>query len=73
MQREGIGRAIVVRAEAVLREFGCAKINLQVREDNCGVIAFYERMGFLRDPVTSLGKRLLDDRETRIRRPDAGG
>lgn len=41
-----------------MRTVGCAKINLQVRTANAGVIAFYERLGFKRDEVVSMGKRL---------------
>lgn len=47
--------------ERLLREAGCPKINLQIRTDNLEAIAFYERIGFLEDPVTSLGKRLIPD------------
>ena len=48
-------------AERLLRERGCPKINLQVRTSNRGVIAFYERLGFVQDDVVSLGKRLVSD------------
>ena len=46
---------------ALMRAVGCAKINLQVRTSNAGVIAFYERLGFKLDEVVSMGKRLLPD------------
>lgn len=60
-RRSGLGRRLVDAAEAALREAGCAKINLQVRSTNAGVIAFYERLGYVRDDVVSLGKRLEGD------------
>ena len=62
LRRHGIGRQMVVAAEDRLRQMGCPKINLQVRTSNTDVIAFYERIGFARDDVVSLGKRLEPDR-----------
>ena len=61
MQRGGVGRTVMDEAEKILRAAGCAKINLQVRSTNAGVIAFYERLGFVNDEVVSLGKRLIQD------------
>lgn len=46
------------KAEDVLTEMGCLKINLQVREGNETVIAFYESLGYTNDYVISFGKRL---------------
>ncbi len=60
-RRRGLGRALMDAAEAGLASFGCAKINLQVRMPNQEAIAFYEAIGFRRDDVTSLGKRLVPD------------
>ena len=60
-QRLGRGRALMDAAERLLRAAGCPKINLQVRTTNVDVIAFYERIGFRRDEVASLGKRLEVD------------
>jgi len=68
LQRKGLAREIVVAAEALLRAAGCPKINLQVRTANAGVIAFYERIGYQRDDVVSMGKRLVHDD-----RPATGG
>ncbi|KPV48689.1 hypothetical protein SE17_36720 [Kouleothrix aurantiaca] len=58
---QGLGRAMVHAAEERLRALGCAKINLQVRRSNAGVIAFYERLGYSTDDVLSMGKRLEHD------------
>jgi ribosomal protein S18 acetylase RimI-like enzyme len=60
-QKAGCGRCIMDHAEALLRELGCPKINLQVRTSNRQVIDFYERIGFSRDDVLSMGKRLVID------------
>ena len=60
-QREGIGRALIEAAVELLRERGCPKVNLQVRRSNAGVVAFYERLGFQEDEVTSMGLRLEKD------------
>lgn len=58
LQRTGLGRELMEFAEARLRELGCPKINLQVRGTNAKALAFYERLGFARDDIVSLGKRL---------------
>ena len=57
-RRQGIGTQIMRRAERALLSLGCPKINLQVRESNLAVIAFYEQLGFSNDHVIGLGKRL---------------
>ena len=56
-QRWGYARQMVSEAERLLRERGCRKINLQVRESNQQVIEFYKRVGYSIDPVLSMGKR----------------
>ena len=63
VQRQGIGSQIMKKAEEALRELGCVKINLQVRESNQAVIAFYEQVGFSDDHVLSMGKRLKPAKE----------
>ena len=60
-RRKGFGRAIMAKAERLLRDFGCPKINLQIRRDNSSAIQFYERIGFLEDAAVSYGKRLIPD------------
>jgi ribosomal protein S18 acetylase RimI-like enzyme len=57
-RRDGIGRALLQHAERALVSLGCQKINLQVRESNADVIAFYQRCGYAIDPVLSMGKRV---------------
>jgi ribosomal protein S18 acetylase RimI-like enzyme len=56
-QRRGLARQMVSEAERLLRERGCRKINLQVRDTNQRVIEFYRRVGYSVDPVLSMGKR----------------
>ena len=65
-QRQGIGSAIMGEAERALRSLGCPKINLQVRESNHIVIAFYEQLGFSQEPRVSMGKRLAPPKEQTI-------
>ena len=60
-QGKGFGRVMMGEAERRLLDAGCPKINLQVRETNRSVIQFYERIGYTRDPVASMGKRLVPD------------
>jgi 4-oxalocrotonate tautomerase family enzyme len=57
-QRKQIGRRMMEKAESALLNWGCPKINLQVRTSNQAVISFYERLGFAKDDVIGLGKRL---------------
>jgi ribosomal protein S18 acetylase RimI-like enzyme len=55
-RRKGVGRQLVEAAEAELCARGCPKINLQVRAENAGVVAFYERLGYAIEERLSLGK-----------------
>lgn len=61
LQKTGYGRQIMEHAEGLLRARGCPKINLQVRFTNQQVIEFYQRLGFVPDAVSSMGKRLVTD------------
>ena len=49
------------KAEALLREVECPKVNLQVRHSNADVIEFCRRIGYSVDDVVSMGKRLEND------------
>jgi ribosomal protein S18 acetylase RimI-like enzyme len=60
-RRRGVGRALMIEAERLLRLEGCPKINLQVRISNTDAIEFYRRIGFAVDDVVSLGRRLEHD------------
>ncbi|WP_017669864.1 GNAT family acetyltransferase [Blastomonas sp. AAP53] len=59
-QRHGLGTRLVRTAEAALRALGCAKVNLQVRDTNEAVAAFYARLGYAEEPRISMGRRLQD-------------
>ena len=56
-QKRGIARRMVEEVESKLRKLGCPKINLQVRNSNKPVIAFYKHIGFGDDDVIGMGKR----------------
>jgi ribosomal protein S18 acetylase RimI-like enzyme len=60
-RRKGLGKRLMAAAERLLAERGCPKINLQVRSENADVVAFYGALGYQKDDVVSLGKRLVDD------------
>ena len=60
-QKQGLGRLLMHDVENRLLKLGCPKINLQVREGNNDVIAFYEAIGFSDDKCRSFGKRLIPD------------
>ena len=48
-------------AEKRSAALGCAKLKLLICDDNAGARAFYEAIGYTRDPVVSYGKRLISD------------
>ena len=60
-QRKGYGRQMMEAVEIKLRVMGCAKINLQVRETNLEVMAFYKSIGYAVDHAIGMGKRLESD------------
>jgi ribosomal protein S18 acetylase RimI-like enzyme len=60
-QRKGHATQLMLRGEQLLRDLGCPKLNLQVRNTNIRTLAFYESLGYKIDEVTSLGKRLISD------------
>lgn len=64
-QRIGLGRSLVSHAERELAALGCAKVNLQIRETNAGVVEFYRRLGYSVDEVISMGRRLVTDEHSR--------
>ena len=60
-RRRGLGRQLMTAVEQRLEALGCPKLNLQVRDGNQAVLAFYERLGYRVEPLVSLGKRLIAD------------
>jgi GNAT superfamily N-acetyltransferase len=57
----GYGRGLMAEAEGRLAARGCPKVNLQIRDSNTAVLAFYERLGYAVDAAVSMGKRLESD------------
>lgn len=55
---KGLGQMMMQHAETELLKLGCPKINLQIREDNADVQAFYEALGYSVEARISLGKRI---------------
>jgi len=54
----GTGRQLILHAETALAKVGCIKVNLQVIEDNKGVVDFYRKAGYTVEPRISMGKLL---------------
>ncbi|MFZ2388528.1 MAG: GNAT family acetyltransferase [Polaromonas sp.] len=60
-QGKGYARQLMTQGEAQLKLVGCPKLSLQIRSSNASVMAFYQHLGYDRDDVVSLGKRLIPD------------
>lgn len=52
----GVGISLINHATHALKQLGCIKLNLQVRESNKPVVAFYESLGFKVEERISMGK-----------------
>jgi ribosomal protein S18 acetylase RimI-like enzyme len=61
-QKRGLGRQIMLVLEEKLTAMGCPKLNLMFRTTNAGVEEFYKKLGYQRDDVIEMGKRLIPDR-----------
>lgn len=61
-RRGGIGRLLVAAAEAWCRARGVPKINLLVRKENAGVLAFYAAIGWHDTHCISLYRTLDPDK-----------
>ena len=57
-QRRGLGRTMMSAAEAWLSDRGVPKLNLMVRADNAAAVGFYTALGYGRDAVTVMSRRL---------------
>lgn len=64
-RRGGIGRSLVRAAEAWCARFGVPKLNLLVRMENLGVLAFYEALGYLPTNSVSLYRTIDPERGER--------
>ena len=58
VQRRGLGRRLMRRAEKWLKDAGAPKVQLMVRADNAPVRAFYEALGYTDSEVAALEKWL---------------
>ncbi len=57
----GFGKQVMGYVENILRELGCPKINLQIREGNKKVLSYYQKLGFVQEKRISMSKRLDAD------------
>ena len=57
-RNRGLGTRLVRHAEQAMATRGCLKVNLQILESNAGVVAFYERLGYVVEPRIDMGRRL---------------
>ena len=60
-QARGYGKQLMDNVENRLRELGCPKINLQIREGNDKVLSYYQKLGFVEEKRINMSKRLEDD------------
>lgn len=67
-RRRGVARALVERAESVLAELGCTKVNLQLHGENQSGVRFWEALGYAQEVRVSMGKDLTGEIQGR----DAG-
>lgn len=56
-----IGRDLMNAAKSWLRENGIPKLQVMVRADNAAVVEFYERLGYVDQQVTVLGRFLNEE------------
>jgi ribosomal protein S18 acetylase RimI-like enzyme len=59
--KQGIARRLMRTLETALEALGCPKFNLMVRNSNTAARGFYKRLGYARDDVVTLSKRLIPD------------
>ncbi len=57
-RKAGLGRTMMAACEGWLRERGSPKIQFMVRDDNAAALGFYESLGYERQAVVTLGRRL---------------
>jgi ribosomal protein S18 acetylase RimI-like enzyme len=60
-RRRGLARQLMAEGESRLMALGCSKLNMQVRAGNTQALDFYRHLGYVRDNVVSMGKRLVPD------------
>lgn len=60
-RKNGLGRRMMAAIEEKLLKIGCPKVNLMFRLENSDVEKFYEKIGYTRDAVIEMGKRLIPE------------
>ncbi len=61
LQGKGYGKKLMDEIEKMLITLGCPKINIVIRTSNKKVQDFYTNLGYSRDEIVSVGKRLIPD------------
>ncbi len=57
-QGQNLGRRIMAAAADRLQAAGVPKIHLMVRGSNTRVVGFYQRLGYMVEPITNMSRRL---------------
>ncbi len=57
-QGQNLGRRIIAAAEERLQAVGVPKVHLMVRGSNAQAVGFYQRLGYLLEPITNMSRRL---------------
>jgi len=60
-RNQNLGRALMIHSEDYLKTLGCPKLNLMVRSHNYSALGFYDRVGYQKDDVVVMSKRLVSD------------
>ena len=60
-QKKRLGRMLMEFSEDYLLTLGCPKLNLMVRSTNLPVVDFYDHLGYGKEDVVVLSKRLITD------------
>jgi ribosomal protein S18 acetylase RimI-like enzyme len=59
-RHRGIGSVLLTHAGKKLKQLGCLKVNLQIRDGNDAVESFYLKNGYSTEKRISMGKRLAE-------------
>jgi ribosomal protein S18 acetylase RimI-like enzyme len=57
-RNKGYGRTLVEYSVQKLKELGCPKVNIQIRNSNTGVAGFYLKLGFTDHEVKGMQMKL---------------
>lgn len=59
-RRSGLARSLVREIEERLRTLGCRKVNVIVRDENHGGVAFWKSLGYAAAPARQMGRELAE-------------